>query len=129
MGRRARLPWTRHPGACDHRCPMNDGQSCGRKNAWVSGRSPKLRRQEGIRPHGERYRPVRPGPLLGLVSGGLLVPVTVACPWIGVIVVLTPLTLLCCVVLPGVWSASPSRRRDARVMVVLLLGSPRRERR
>src|SRR5690606_6883712 len=79
--------------------------------------------------HGERYRPVRAGPLLGLVSGGLLVPVTVACPWIGVIVVLTPLTLLCCVVLPGVWSASPSRRRDARVMVELLPRSARRDRR
>jgi hypothetical protein len=71
---------------------------------------------------------VRAGPLLGLVSGGLLVPVTVAYPWIGVIAVLIPLALLCCVVLPGVWSASPTRRRDARVMAELLLGSPRRRR-
>ncbi|MCW1094669.1 MULTISPECIES: hypothetical protein [Streptomyces] len=55
-------------------------------------------------------------------------PVTVAYPWIGVIAVLIPLALLCCVVLPGVWSASPSRRRDARVMAELLLGSPRRRR-
>src|SRR5690606_12108756 len=79
--------------------------------------------------HGARYRPVRPGPLLGLVSGGLLVPVTVACPWLGVVVVLPPLALLCCVARLGVGSAGPSRRRDARVMVELLLGSPRRERR
>ncbi|MEU5139201.1 hypothetical protein ACWGJV_19945 [Streptomyces tendae] len=44
------------------------------------------------------------------------------------IAVLIPLALLCCVVLPGVWSASPTRRRDARVMAELLLGSPRRRR-
>ncbi|MEW2548864.1 hypothetical protein AB0910_24355 [Streptomyces sp. NPDC047002] len=56
-------------------------------------------------------------------------PVAVAHPWIGAAAVLCPVVLFCCVVLPGVWSANPTRRRDARVMVELLLDPTRSRRR
>ncbi|MEK8173914.1 hypothetical protein NKH77_48260 [Streptomyces sp. M19] len=65
---------------------------------------------------------MRARPLLGVVSGSILIPAAVAQPWIGLIAILCPIALLCCVVLPGVWSAKPGRRRDSRAMVELLLG-------
>lgn len=65
---------------------------------------------------------MRAGPLLGLTSGGVLIPTTVAYPWVGATVVVVPIILFSSVVLPGVWSRKPERRREARTMVELLLG-------